>query len=91
MQLKKLPDVISGHARLVDSSGIEFNACPKCAFRWCPMANDPAAKCDVADDVDAKRAAEIENKNLYKDKVVAKHAARGKVAIVFKQRVNIHE
>ena len=26
------------------------------------------SKCDVADDVDAERAAEIEKKNLYKDK-----------------------
>ena len=45
--LKKLPEVIPGHARLVDSNCIEFNACPDCNFKWCPKANDPAGKCEL--------------------------------------------
>ena len=35
----RLPDVIPGHPRLVDSLGKAFNACPDCAFEGCPKAN----------------------------------------------------
>ena len=90
-QLKKLPDVIPGHARLVDSDGVEFNACPSCSFRWCLKANDPAAKCDVCDDVTPERAQEIEKKYMYKEKVIMKRKARGKTPIVFGLKSNTHE
>ena len=62
---------------------MEFNACPSCSFRWCLKANDPAAKCDVCDDVTPERAQEIEKKYMYKEKVIMKRKARGKTPIVF--------
>ena len=60
--LKKLPDVIPGHPRLVDSSGVEFNACPDCSFRWCPKGDDPKGLCDVCDVVTPELALLIEKK-----------------------------
>ena len=59
----------------MDSYGNEFNACPKCCFRWCPKANDPAGKCEVVNDVNAERTEAMLTKPLYTDKVVAKRAA----------------
>ena len=76
--LKKLPDVISSHPRLVDSYGVEFNACPNYSLRWCPRADDPNGKCDVCDVVTPERAMQIEKKGMHKKKVIAKRAARGK-------------
>ena len=38
--LERLPDIIPGHPRLVDSFGKAFNACPDCAFKMCPKAKD---------------------------------------------------
>jgi hypothetical protein len=87
--LKKLRDVIPGHARLVDSDGIEFNACPDCSFRWCLKSDDPKALCDVCDVVAPERALEIEKYSMYKDKVVAKRASRGKSPIVFAPRLRV--
>jgi hypothetical protein len=40
-RMERLPDVIPGHPRLVDSFGKAFNACPDCSFKACPKANDP--------------------------------------------------
>ena len=88
--LKKLPEVILGHSRLVDSYGIEFNACPNDYFRWCPKVDDPNGTCNVCDDVTPERALEFEKKPLYQDKVVAKRAAQRESAIAFKQKANIH-
>ena len=34
-KMERLPDVIPGHPRLVDSLGKAFNACPDCAFKGC--------------------------------------------------------
>ena len=70
---------------------MEFNACPSCSFRWCLKANDPAAKCDVCDDVTPERAQEIEKKYMYKEKVIMKRKARGKTPIVFGLKSNTHE
>ena len=44
-KMERLPDVIPGHPRLVDSLGKQFNACPKCLFKGCPKANDPDDIC----------------------------------------------
>jgi hypothetical protein len=90
-QLKRLVDVIPGHARLVGQDGVEFNACPDCYFKWCLKANDPSGKCDVCDDVKPERALELEKRPMYKDKVIAKRKVMGKTPIVFGLKTNIHK
>ena len=60
-KMERLPDVIPGHPRLVDSFGTALNACPGCSFKAYPKANDPTGLCDVhvCDDVSEVRAAQI--------------------------------
>ena len=82
-----MADVISGHARLVDSNGNEFNACPTCWFKWCPKANDAKEKCDVCDKMTAERAEEMSKKTLYMDTVVMKRKKWNTPVIVFAPRV----
>jgi hypothetical protein len=90
-KMERLPDVIPGHPRLVDSFGVAFNACPNCSFKWCPKANHVNGVCDVDDVMTFERAKVIDKYEKYKDKVIAKRALRGKVPIVFGAKMNIHE
>ena len=90
-RLERLPDVIPGHPRLVDSSGKAFNACPDCAFKACPKANNPDGICDVCGEVSESRAAQIAKNYTYKEKVDKKRVLFSKKAIVYVgMKVSVH-
>ena len=59
-QMERLPDVIPGHPRLVNSNGNAFNACPDCSFKAWPKANHPDGLCDVCDEMSKVRVAQTE-------------------------------
>ena len=87
-----MPDVIPGHPRLVDSLGKAFNACPDCAFKACPKANNPDGICDVCDEMSETRAAQIaKGSYIYKEKVDKKRVLFKKKPIVYAEmKVSVH-
>ena len=87
-----MPDVIPGHPRLVDSLGKAFNACPDCAFKACPKANNPDGICDVCDEMSETRAAQIaKGTYTYKEKVDKKRVLLNKKPIVYAEmKVSAH-
>ena len=76
---------------MVDSSGKAFNACPDCAFKACPKANNPDGICDVCGEVSESRAAQIAKNYTYKEKVDKKRVLFSKKAIVYVgMKVSVH-
>ena len=92
-KMERLPDVIPGHPRLVDSMGKAFNACPDCAFKGCPKANDPKGICDVCDEVPESRVAQLaKGSDFYKEKVDKKRVLLNKKPIDYGgMKSNTHE
>ena len=92
-KMERLPDVIPGHPRLVDSMGKAFNACPDCAFKGCPKANDPKGICDVCDEVPESRVAQLaKGSDFYKEKVDKKRVLLNKKPIDYGGiKSNTHE
>ena len=92
-RMERLPDVIPGHPRLVDSMGKQFNACPDCMFKNCPKANDPSNICDVCGEVSESRVAQIaKGRDFYKEKVDKKRVLLNKKPINYAGlKTNTHQ
>ena len=78
---------------MVDSLGKAFNACPDCAFKGCPKANDPKGICDVCDEVPESRVAQLaKGSDFYKEMVDKKRVLFNKKPIDYGgMKTNVHQ